>query len=86
MRVTDHAMARYLTRTGGDRAIRGEIRRIVEEGRQIVSRVPVLKLLNNNFEDADYYELDGVVAVVSGSPASVLTVMSYDKSKWKIKE
>jgi hypothetical protein len=80
IQISDHCFARYLERTGAIKRFRPKILQIIELGKRVEPKYPVLKLLNHNMKKARYYRYNQWVAVVVEN--TVVTVMRYSKEKW----
>jgi hypothetical protein len=60
--------------------VRTKIENLLRQTKRIYPKNYTLKLLNNQFENADYFLNDDYVFVVSNKVLK--TIMVYDKNKW----
>ena len=80
IRVSDHAIIRYLERAGGYDAKANRIRSIIAFGAEIKPKNRLRKLLNNNFKHARYFHKNGLVVVLESGTA--VTVYKYNAEDW----
>lgn len=86
MIISSHSIDRYIERTGASpnkrTRIENKIKNIINNGNQIRPKCYALKLMNNNYNQAEYYQLHNLIAIVSNN--TVVTIMSYydQKNKW----
>ncbi len=86
MNISKHSIKRYAERTGSNpnkrTRIENQIKSIIKHGDRIKPKYYALKLMNNGYREAEYYQLHNLIAVVSDN--TVVTIMDYynQKKKW----
>lgn len=85
LEISEHAKSRFLERADsakiGNKSVESMIRKMCSTGNEIRPILGALKLINNNFEPATYFQSNGFVFVVVKN--TVKTVYKYEKNKWK---
>lgn len=81
--VSNHAILRYKERRGiafDDEKIIAIVKKSILNGNEIRPVFAALKLINNNFIPANYYQSNGLVFVVVDN--MLITCYRYDKKNW----
>lgn len=78
--VSDHAIIRFLERTGDLSKKIKSIKDIVIKGKEIEPKRKIMKLLNNECKESKYYTNYNMVAVVESG--RIVTVYRYNEKEW----